>query len=530
MSNTEKTLERYSKLEGEKATYLSLWQEIGEFCYPSQQDFTRYLSSGHKRRRVIFDNTAERALDIFASSMIGLLANPATKWINLQHQDPSINQLKVVQEFFDEAQNKIISVFNNPRAKFYDNLYSCLKTLGAFGVAPMMIEADDNMGAKFKAESPKGYNFTEDFSGNVDEHFFEKEFTVKALRDKGWDLPQEYSLKAEDEKVMVLRHVFKNPDADITKVVGVEIPNKKYFDYKGAYYLKADKKLIYTDYFRTDPIALARWDRIAGEKWSDSPARVALGDVKVVNAYERMAMVAIEKQISPPIVISSESKFGKLDTSAGGVNVARGGVAGSYDLMTTNGNLAQPFQWAELKKQQIRSAFYVDVFQSAETPDMTATEAAIRQQEKLRGLGPKMAKLQADLIEPIVNRVMSILINQGKLNPPKELDTGSVDVVYLSPVAQAQRGVEATSILQYLQDLSLVAQVDPTVIDKIDTDKIARVMAEVRGVPETILKDDKEVEEIRNQRAEQQQNQQTLNALQQGAEIGKTVGEAQQLQ
>ncbi len=95
-------------------------------------------------------------------------------------------------------------------------------------------------------------------------------------------------------------------------------------------------------------------------------------------------MVDIDKKSNPPLVISSEAKVGKLDTSAGGVNVARGNIAGSYDLMQTNGNLSTPFQWAELKKQQIRSAFYVDVFQSAETPDMTATEAQVRQQEKLQ--------------------------------------------------------------------------------------------------------------------------------------------------
>ncbi len=525
-------LERFQKMEGEKATYLSLWQEIGEFCYPSQQDFTRYLSAGNKRRRIIFDNTAERALDTFASSMVGLLANPATKWLNFQHQDPKINDQRDVQLFIDEAQHKVLSVFNNPRVKFYENFYNAIKMMGAFGIAPLMIDKDEETIVKFRSESPKGYNFTEDFAGNIKEHFFEKEFKLSDLQEKGWDIPQEYDKKDKDTKVTVLRHIFSNPDANEERAYGGDIVNKKFFAFKGVYYMKAEKRVLHEDYFETMPIAVARWDKIAGEKWRDSPARVALGDAKVVNAYERSAMVAIEKQINPPLVISSEAKFGKLDTSAGGVNVARGNIAGSYDLMQTNGNLSTPFQWAELKKQQIRSAFYVDVFQSAETPDMTATEAQIRQQEKLRGLGPKAARIQADLLDPVVSRVLFSLIAAGELEVPQSLQEVGIklDFAYLSPIAQAQRAIEATSILQYIQDMSIVAQIDPSIIDVIDSDMIAKEMAQIRGVPEKVLKSEEDVIALREARVQQAETQNALNSLQQGAETAKTVNEAQQTQ
>lgn len=531
MSNVSEQLKRFDKLESEKATYLSLWQEIGEFVYPSQQDFTRYLSTGHKRRRIIFDNTGERALDIFASSMLGLLANPATKWVNFQHPNPDINDTDEVQRFIDEAQLKVLAVLNDPRVKFYENLFTALKMTGAFGVAPIVMDIDEN-GLRVKAESPKGYNFTEDFSGNVEEHFFEKKFKVGTLKKKGWNIPSEYELKDDETEVAVVRHLFDNPNYNPDKAINANgLRNKKYYKYKGAYYLKSDKTLLHEDYFSTKRIATARWDRIAGEKWSDSPARVALGDIKVVNAYERAAMVAIEKQINPPMIIASEAKFGRLDTSAGAVNVARGGVAGSYDLMTVNGNLAQPYEWAEFKKQQIRSAFYVDVFQTAETPNMTATEAAIRNQEKLRGIGPKVAKLQADLIEPIVATVLEMLVEQGKLKVPDAIleSNDNINVVYLSPIAQAQRATEATSILQFVQDVSVIAQIDPAVIDTLDTDGIANLMADIRGVPEKALKPSDDVEAIREQRAKTQQAQQMLEGLQSAAQTGKTISEAEQI-
>lgn len=532
MDKVSKALTLFQKLEGEKATYLTLWQELGEFIYPSQQDFTRYLSSGSKRRRVIFDNTGEQSLDIFASSMIGLLANPATNWIGFRHNEPSINDLREVQLFMDEAQKKVMSVLNNPRSRFYDNLYFCIKNVGAFGLSPLFIDSDEENIVKFRTDSPKAYNFTEDFAGNVDQHFYEKEFTVANIEGKGWDLPSEYSYKDKEEKLNVLRHIYKNPDFNEEKAYAEGIPNRRFFKYKGAYYLKDAKKLLHEDYFETDPIAVGRWDKIAGEKWSDSPGRVALGDVKVVNAYERMNMVAMEKQISPPLIISSESKFGKLDTSAGSVNVVRGNAAGSYSLMETNGSLALPFQWSELKKQQIRSAFYVDVFQTAETPNMTATEAYIRQQEKLRGLGSKINRLQSDLIDPIVSRVLTILIARGELEVPSVLqDVGvNLDFVYLSPISQAQRQNEANSILQYIQDVANVAQISPEALDVIDVDATVKYMSEVRGVPEKVMRSDEDLEALRQARQQQFEQQQTLNNLQSGANIAKTNNEANKIE
>jgi hypothetical protein len=184
-----RTLARYEKLHGQKQIYLNLWQEIGEFCYPAQQNFTRYIPQGSalsdgqgKRRRPIFDSTPEQSLDIFASSMVGMLANPASKWVNFQVIDSALVEDRDVQLFIDEAQQKVLSVFNNPRTKFYDNLFTALKMIGAFGTASMLVDSDEEDVAKFRVESPRNFDFTEDFSGNVDEVFFEKEWTVDNLR------------------------------------------------------------------------------------------------------------------------------------------------------------------------------------------------------------------------------------------------------------------------------------------------------------------------------------------------------------
>lgn len=525
-SQTQKVFETVDRLAGEKAGILNLWREIGEFIYPGQQDFYRYFAnqnSGEKRRRPIFDPTGEQSLDIFASSMSGLLANPAAKWLAFETDDQELLDNKEVGEFLDEAQAKVLSVFNNPRTKFYDNLFSVLKMTGAFGTGMLMMDEDEESVVRFRAESPKTYDYTEDFSGNVNEIYFEREFTVAALREKaeeGWEIPQDYLDKPVTEKVIILRHIFPNPNY---KLGGL---GEKFAKFHSHYYLKEMKRLIHKGFFNSSPAAIARWDRLDTGKWPDSPGRVALGNVKLMQQADRAMTVAMEKELRPALFVSSEAKFGKLDTSAGAVNVGRGSPNDTIrELKTTGSGISNAFAWMEVKRQQIRTAFYVDVFQTAQDLNMTATEAQIRNQERLRGIAPKATKIQSDLLGPAAEKVLAVLIKMKRLTPPDILirSGAEVKVTYVSPIAQAQRLADAQSMLQFLGDLGQMAQVSPEVLDVVDFDKAALEMADIRGIPEKVQRSPEDIEAIRESRAQQAQAQQQLQLLQQAGEAGQAV-------
>lgn len=529
--DTETVFELLAKLNADKSTILTLWQEIAEFSYPGQRDFYRYFSGsaqGNKRRRPIFDSTGEMSLDIFASSMVGLLANPATKWVAFQTDDVELLNNREVQLFLDEAQTKVLSVFNNPRTKFYDNLFTLLKFVGAFGAGALLIDDDPDTVNKFRAESPRNFDYTEDFSGNVDEVFLEREFTVGALMTKAesddWEIPQDIQNRPHTDKVNIVRHIYPNPDYN------PEGLGEKFARFHSKYYLKETKTLVKTGFFSMSPAAIARWDKLDSEKWPDSPGRVALSNVKLAQAANKALIVAMEKELQPTLFLSSEAKFGKLDTSAGAVNVGRGNPSDNVRELRTNGSgLLAAIPWIESIRQQIRTAYYVDVFQTAVDINMTATEAQIRNQERLRGIAPKATKIQSDVLGPAAEKVLQTLIKSGKLKVPDVLARagGEIKVVYLSPLAQAQRLNDARNVLTFLQDIATVAQAYPEVLDSIDPDAVIEEMADIRGVPEKILRASDAVEQIRQQRQQQQQAQQQLQMIQQTTEVAKGAQEAQ---
>ena len=83
---------------------------------------------------------------------------------------------------------------------------------------------------------------------------------------------------------------------------------------------------------------------------------------------------------------------------------------------------------------------------------MTATEVMQRNQEKMRILGPAIARLQQELLQPLIIRVFNIML-RGKrfLQAPDILAGQEIDIEYVSPVALAQKGQELESIVRGLE-------------------------------------------------------------------------------
>lgn len=526
-------IQEWRELHAEKQTYMSVWEEISEFCYPGQRFLSRYLTGATNKRRGISDPTAEQSLDIFASSMIGLIANPATKWLNYKIIDGDSDVPdREIGLFTDAAQRLALDTLSNPRVKFYDNFYTLLKMVGAYGCAALVMDSDDEDTLKFRVESPRNIYFTEDYQGNVDSIYIERFYTVQQLMQQGekagWTLPQGLEQRGKKEKIHVLRKLYKNPGYN---------PNKlgyAFAKYHSVHVMPEGGHELHKGFLNYMPVAIARWDRVDHEKWPDSPARVALASVKVTNAAERGLMVGIEKEYNPTLVVSSEAKYGKLDTSPGSVMVGRGNPNDTIRELRTTGNLSNAFQWLEFKRQQIRSAFYVDVFQTAVDINITATEAAIRNQERLRNVAPKAAKIQADVLGAVCEVIMQRKLEMGQLELPAALTRSNKDVraVFISPILSAQRLEEANSILQYMNDITLMAQVNPDVLDKIDFDRTSDLMAEVRNIPLSIMRGAEEVEKIRKARQQQQQLSVLSGAIQNqaaGAAVSGREGGSQGL-
>jgi hypothetical protein len=120
---------------------------------------------------------------------------------------------------------------------------------------------------------------------------------------------------------------------------------------------------------------------------------------------------------------------------------------------------------------------------------------------------------------------MNILARAGRLLPaPQGLQDYKVE--YTSPLARAQKMEEVKSINNTIAMIVPIAQVIPEVLDKINADKYVDEIADINHVPADIIRDDQEVAQVRQARAEQQQAMMQMQAAQSIADTAKTATEA----
>jgi len=147
-------------------------------------------------------------------------------------------------------------------------------------------------------------------------------------------------------------------------------------------------------------------------------------------------------------------------------------------------------------------------------------------------LTPTMGRQQSEALGPQIERELDLLMFHNVLPPmPAMLAEagGSYEIAYTSPMSRMQRAEELVGVQRTMELLTPFANIDPTVLDIIEPTRLARLTAEVSGVPNPVMRTEEELETLRQQRAEQEQQQQAIDAAQPLAGAMKDVAQAQSI-
>jgi hypothetical protein len=308
-----------------------------------------------------------------------------------------------------------------------------------------------------------------------------------------------------------------------------------------SYYISVqDKQLVAPEGgYGSFPYSISRYVTAPDEVYGRSPAMTALPDIKMLNEMAKTDIRAAHKLIDPPLLLHDDGMLGggamTINMTPGGLNmggVSRDGRALIQPLQTgARVDIAEAKM--EQRRQSIDNAFLVTLFQIlVDTPRMTATEALIRAQEKGMLLTPTMGRQQSEALGPQIERELELLQSHQMLPPlPPALEEagGDYEIIYDSPMSRMQRAEELVGVQRTMELLAPFAQIDPTVLDVFDRDALARMTAEVSGVPMPILRSPEDVEGIRKQREEAEQQQQMVEQAGPMAGAMKDAAQANQL-
>jgi hypothetical protein len=299
-----------------------------------------------------------------------------------------------------------------------------------------------------------------------------------------------------------------------------------------SYYLALEgRQMMSENGYQSFPYAVSRYVTAPKEIYGRSPAMTVLPDIKMINEMSKTVIRAAHKIVDPPLLLQEDGVLQAFNTRPGALNY--GGVDDQgrqvVQPLQTNARVDIGMDMMEQRRKVINDAFLITLFQIlVDAPNMTATEAMLRAQEKGALLAPTMGRQQSEMLGPMIERELDILARAGVLPPMPEAmieQGGEIEIEYVSPLNRAQRAEEGVAILRTLESIIPLAQYDPSVLMVFDPEMIARELSEINGVPAKILRSREQIEQMKMQQAEQAQAEQLLQAAPVVANSAKTMAE-----
>lgn len=526
---------RHERFKSERSIWDSHWQELAERIWPDRASFTvKDRTPGEKRTERMFDATAALALTRFAAAMESMLTPRTAKWHRLRVADEELNQNPAVQRYLDDVTQILFRVRYSSRANFASQMHEAYMSLGSFGTGGVMVEDMLGTGIRYKSIDLANLYFTENRHGIIDTAHREFQYTARqALQHFDAErLPQKIREAAE-----------KNPEQKFDFIHCVK-PNEERKggdrSYRGmpfaSYYVCLDSRdVVEEGGYRTMPYALGRYITTPGEIYGRSPAMLVLPDIKMLNEMKKTIIRSAHLAVSPPLLLQEDGALQAFDLRPNALNF--GGVdergQALVHALKIEGRTDIGMDLIEAQQRVINDAFLVTLFQIlVDAPNMTATEAMLRAQEKGALLAPTMGRQQSEMLGPLIERELDILARAGMLpEMPEELIElgGDVDIEYVSPLNRAQRAEDGVAILRTFEAVAPLAQVDPSVMMAFDLAKAARELAQINGVPAKIIRSEEDINAAKESQGMQADVAQLLQAAPIAAQTAKTLAETQQI-
>ena len=507
-------LKRYEKAKSVRQRWESLFDECYEYALPMRQTFSSQ-SLGERRDDKIFDETAVVGVQEFASRLqAGLVPNFA-RWADFTagSEIPKENR-EAINNDLDGVTDYVFEILQN--SNFGQEVHESFMDL-AIGTGVLHVEEGDSVNPiNFTALPLPHVVLDVGPDDKIDHVFRERDVRysdISILYPKATVNPKlQSSINANPEgKTKVLEIVCKNyslPNEDAYYCIIFEINSKsllKYETYKGT---------------GSNPFVCFRWSKDPGAVYGRGPLINALSAIKTTNLTIELILENAQMAISGVYQMDDDGVINP-DT----INL----VPGTVIPKAPNSQGLQPVQAAGSfdvanlilsdMRLNIKRALYNDMLGNPDRTPASATEIAERMADLSRRIGSAFGRLQAELVQPVLQRVVYILKKQNRIKIPT-INGRQVKVRSVSPLSQAQANQDITSVSRFLELVQ--GRFGPELVNiLVNSEETAAYLAKKFGVPDYLIRDLEERKQIIAMA--QQMQQQQMEMQQQGAMQGEQI-------
>jgi len=524
-------ISRRDALRQYRTPHESLWDEIAELSMPrkitdsSHGSFPTLINSAE-----LHDSTLRIACLQLANGFCSLVTPREEVWHSLA-PPKGLEDNDSAIKFYRECAEEI--TYRLDESNFYTSVQETYLERAAFGTACDFSEWDEDYDQlNFRNLNVGSYYIGQDHRGRVSEVVYESSYTAAQAA-------TEFGIESLSDK---LQKEVKDPKKNDLHVFVIMVEKTKPWDTDQdfPFYMccieEDSKKVVSKMGYYEMPAHVTRYLKWGTSPYGFAPTWIALPEAHKLSLLQKQMDVLAEKAANPPILapasLEGEIGVGALDiTYVNDIDPNRSprewATSGRYDI--GQDRIAE-------KKKTIMEIMHGDLFRlfAQIERQMTATEATLREAEKVMQFSPTFSALTSEYLDPKLMRIFGILWRQGKMpEPPEELTMllgeGSVplpQVRYNNRISLAIKAKQNSSYAEYMAVQTPLAEMNPSILDNMDTDKTFRDGWRNAGLPEDGLLAEIDVDQTRQARAEAQQKQMAMEQAAQTAAIAKDASAA----
>lgn len=477
MKSASHLYQRFIKTKNKRNTLESTWRECYEFALPQREGLFNISTSPTDR---LFDGTAPDCVDQLAASMLSELVPAWTKWFDLMPGvDLSENEATQASPVLAQIGNIIQSHLDH--SSFSVEIHQCFLDLITAGTACILFEEapiGSKTAFKFTAVPLSEIYAQESNTGKLDTIFRQTSVSPSELLSR---FPEVSFTKIPEEKethLILTECVYPEKTGGYHYCVFVSQDTDSLLG-------ETPFPIIKEGFFETSPFIVFRWLKAPGETYGRSPVMKALPDIKTANKVVELtlknatiAVAGIWQAEDDGVLNPANIRLipgAIIPKAQGSKGLTPLQAAGDFDVSSLV---------LEDLRTRIRHALLADKLGQLGQSRMTATEVIERSDEMVRILGATYNRIQSELLNPLLDRCLSILRRRG-LIPELVIDGQLAEIQYKSPLIQRQMENSAKNALTWLNALS---ELGANGLTYLNVDAFINWLAQSLGVPLELVK------------------------------------------
>jgi hypothetical protein len=505
---------RYEELKLLRSNLDSMFMDSQTFVRPNSNKFdhhvTTYQEDGSKE---IYDDTAVWCNQMFANGLASNMIPKSDRWMylkvkNIQTKDLDSEQTAYLQVVAD----RILHEFSLPESQFYSSSHECFLDIGAYGTSPVQISYVDGV-VNFRTRPLADVFFDTDMHGRVDTVYYR---CFKSSRQILQMFPQAENMEGFNpdssvhNKMELIYSITPNTDKLAKKggTLGKERP------YTVTYWCPSMKEPFSVEGSSYFTFLVPRWSKLADEVYGRGPAFTCLSQIRVLNKLVKEALTSSEYLNFPTLTAEEDSVLLPMRYGSRQIMFHEPGSSPPQPIMAGN----QPqyiMQMIQMYRETINRSFFVDqIIRQEKKERQSVIEIQDSRGQMLNQLAPLLNRMESEYLGPAIEATFYLLQKNNELpQAPSSLSGADIEIAYASPATQSQYASRLADISSFLKDIAPLAQVDPNVMQSIDTRVLFESYAQYRNITPEVVKS----AEAMAEESESQQEQDELAAVTQGA-------------